>query len=89
MPESMQDFWVGIIHKAGPLIGGIQRCLDCDGIMVDYRGAMVQEGHDHELPGGWEENADVTYWGPLRGPNQSAVGVHHPAIRCNAASAAV
>lgn len=80
MPESMQGNLIGIIHRAGPLVGAVQKCLDCDAVLCDYTGAMVQEGH--QLLGGWEENADVTYWGPLRGTNQSAVGVHHPAIRC-------
>lgn len=81
MPYSdCQEVFIGTIHKAGPLIGTVQKCLDCGGVLCDYTNAMVQEGK--QLPGGWEENADVTYWGPLSGSNQSAVGIHHPAIRC-------
>jgi hypothetical protein len=74
------DSMVGTVHRAGPFIDGVQRCLDCNGIMCDYRGSMTPEGQS--LPNGYEENADVTYWGSLIDSNSSAVGVHHPAIHC-------
>lgn len=85
MPESQREHFIGTVHRAGPLVDRVQKCLDCGGILCNYVNAMVQVGHD--MPGGWEEGADVTYWGALEGSNQSAVGIHQPAIRCKQAVA--
>ena len=30
-----------MIHVAGPLFDGVQRCTRCEAILTDYRGAMV------------------------------------------------
>lgn len=41
-----------MIHKAGPLIDGVQRCTRCDAILTDYRGAQVpDEDADKPLMG--------------------------------------
>lgn len=33
-----------LIHKAGPLIEGVQRCSRCGVVLTDYRNAMVPDG---------------------------------------------
>lgn len=81
MPESGgSEQAIGTIHRAGPIVDKIQRCVDCGSILCNYQNAMVQVGQS--FPSGWAEGAEVTYWGPLDGTNQSVVGAHHPAIRC-------
>jgi len=83
MPEPTEDNLIGTIHRAGPIVDRVQLCLDCGGVMLDYRGAQIMTG-DQDGPAGWGMGSDVTYWGALERSNTAALGVHHPAIRCKA-----
>jgi hypothetical protein len=47
----------GRSHVAGPLVGGLQRCTRCGGILTDYRDCMVEVGS--EPLRGWAEGAWV------------------------------
>jgi hypothetical protein len=41
-------------HTAGALIEGVQRCVVCGLILIDYRGAYFLEGGDGiAKPSGW------------------------------------
>lgn len=48
-------------HLAGPLVGGVQVCLRCAGVLTDYRNSMVPDGSGPLL--GWEDGA----WIEVRG----------------------
>ena len=46
-----------MIHQAGPLERGVQRCLRCGELISDYRDTMVPEGDPP--PRGWAIGAFV------------------------------
>jgi hypothetical protein len=47
-----------MVHEAGPLDEtGVQRCVRCDFVLTDYRGAMVPEGSGPLY--GWAEGASI------------------------------
>lgn len=48
---------VTIIHHAGALVDGLQRCTRCGYVLSDYRHAMVPDG-DPPLVG-WQVGASV------------------------------
>ena len=53
----------GMVHTAGDYFEGIQLCVICGGIIVDDRGAMIQQGQ--RMPGGFPEGP-VTINGNMR-----------------------
>jgi len=73
----MSDNW--ILHRAGPMIGQVQKCLDCGYVLTDCRNAMVVDGD--ELPCGWAEG-DVSVLDGF--PISFVAGKYEDAIRCNA-----
>jgi hypothetical protein len=46
-----------VIHEAGALVDGVQRCVRCDYILTDYRDAMVPE--DSPPLFGWAVGASI------------------------------
>jgi hypothetical protein len=46
-----------MIHEAGQMIAGLQRCTRCGVVLTDYRNAMVPEGDP--APSGWAVGAFV------------------------------
>ncbi|MGH6689064.1 MAG: hypothetical protein ACRD3C_10800 [Vicinamibacterales bacterium] len=48
-----------MVHQAGPLVDGVQRCTRCGRILVDYRNAAgVARESDVPLRG-WAEGANI------------------------------
>lgn len=47
-----------MIHEAGMLTGGVQRCARCGAVIADYRGAMVLKGRG-PLPTGFTPGASI------------------------------
>ena len=52
---------IPILHKAGELTEGVQRCVICGFVLSDYRGAVVPEGQT--LPKGWSDDGFVAVRG--------------------------
>lgn len=48
-------------HLAGPLEGGVQVCVRCEGVLTDYRNCMVAEGSGPLK--GWDRGAWVDVHG--------------------------
>jgi hypothetical protein len=59
-----------VVHIAGEMIGGVQRCSRCGVVLIDYMGAAVAVMPGNKPPtwSGWPENGFVSVDG-----NQSAV----------------
>lgn len=59
-----------VVHIAGPMIEGVQKCSRCGVTLIDYRGAavLVMPGESTPKLGGWQEGGHI-----LQDGNMSAV----------------
>jgi hypothetical protein len=71
---------LGIIHIAGPMIEGVQKCSRCGYVLIDQR--LSRDVDRDRLPPGWQEDAQVSVSG--RNPIQYVLGAETGFLPCDA-----